>query len=988
MDHDPLPSHACGVVIWYQVRHSKLHGSPCRYRSGAACELSYVAISHCPFLFQLAVFCSSPQVTLSRLYPNCKRLLCVLSLSSLITIFTGFQPSLHSIAYYHRYNPIIMSRSTLSRAAAAAALFASTASAAFSLAANNNVAIYWGQGAYQSPLSRVCADPSIDVVNIAFVNEFPNKVGDFPNTNFGNACGGAFYKHPTDPNQDKKLLASCPSITEGIKVCQDNGKKVLLSLGGGEPTSYYLPSEEVAKYFAEFLMGAFGPVTKEWTAKNGPRPFGDAVVDGFDLDLEAQVQNVPKPGDISANYAYFVRQLKAIQSSLLISAAPQCEVPDPRLADAIANAPFDMIFTQFYNTPKCSARTGITQFNNPNTDFTFKAWAQFLQSSSNNPAVKLYLGLPASPSAAPSYPDHYLTPKEADALSRKWKNEFPAMFGGIMLWEDKHSEDNVIDCHSYSTWIRYVLDGTFTSKFNKGCVSSSSSVMPSSTKASSTIASSTPASTTPSATPSKSASSSSVHVSSSAPASSSASASSSIHTSSSASASSSIHASSSAAVSSSATASSSIQASSSVHASSSAPASSSIYPTSTPAASSSVPASSNIHSASYPAASSSSIHSASTPAASSSASHSAAPSSVPDISSTAAPYPSGNVTYPPYPTGTHGASPSIVYPEHTTKSVYPHSSETLVYPSPSSTNSVHYPVSNATTSCTSSTAASSSSTSTLGYPVYEAPSHSAPVYGASSALNYPGYVSPSSTGKGYESYPAPSSVKVDNYPPSATTMPGNGYPAYPASSTKTVITTTYIDSCETGVTTKTETITQTVCNKCQGDSVTSVYVCNKCGPSVITYTITKPATPATNVPSVPTAPSVPSGPSYGGEKPQESAKPSTPSYGSDKPSYPPTYEVPKKQEAPASSTTVEIVYITKTPVPVLPSVQHTPIPYPTAPAFNGTIGYPVKPTGTGVSAPPTKPTTYVPPPQFTGAASHVGVGMTGMLAVVAGLLVL
>jgi chitinase len=218
------------------------------------------------------------------------------------------------------------------------------------------------------------------------------------------------------------------------------------------------------------------------------------------------------------------------------------------------------------------------------------------------------------------------------------------------------------------------------------------------------------------------------------------------------------------------------------------------------------------------------------------------------------------------------------------------------------------------------------------------------------------------------------------YPPSVTSKAGQDYPSYPASSTVTVVTTTYVDSCETGITTKTETITKTVCNKCQGDSVTSVYVCNNCGPAVVTYTLTKPATPATNVPVVPTEP----------------AKPATPSQGSDKPSYPPTNNVPKKQEVPVGSTTVEIVYVTKTPVPVVPSVKHTPAPYPSAPANSypvlptgtGAGVPPTKPTGTGAGAPPTKPSSYVPPAQFTGAASHASVGLTGLLAVAAAFLVL
>lgn len=71
------------------------------------------------------------------------------------------------------------------RAATAAALFASTASAAFNADPSGNVAVYWGQGPNQLPLTSVCADPSVDVVNIAFVNGFPKKVGDYPKTNFG-----------------------------------------------------------------------------------------------------------------------------------------------------------------------------------------------------------------------------------------------------------------------------------------------------------------------------------------------------------------------------------------------------------------------------------------------------------------------------------------------------------------------------------------------------------------------------------------------------------------------------------------------------------------------------------------------------------------------------------------------------------------------------------------------------------------------------------
>jgi hypothetical protein len=71
-------------------------------------------------------------------------------------------------------------RSTISTiAAVAAGLFASTVSA------QGQVAIYWGQGAYQRELSVVCEDPSVDIVNIAFVNGFPTSRDKYPDTNFG-----------------------------------------------------------------------------------------------------------------------------------------------------------------------------------------------------------------------------------------------------------------------------------------------------------------------------------------------------------------------------------------------------------------------------------------------------------------------------------------------------------------------------------------------------------------------------------------------------------------------------------------------------------------------------------------------------------------------------------------------------------------------------------------------------------------------------------
>ena len=845
--------------------------------------------------------------------------------------------------------------------------------------------------------------------------------------------------------------------------------------------NYYLPSPDVARYFAEWLNDAVGPKRLSYT---GPRPFGDQFVDGFDLDLEAEASQVPA-GGISANYAYFVNQLKALRSSYLISAAPQCVVPDIRLADAIKGSHFDMIFTQFYNTDQCSAKRGYEQLNNPTTDFTFNKWAEWLKTNSQNKAVKLYLGLSAGKAAANS--NHYLAPDQASALIGKWKSAYPSIFGGVMLWEAKASTDKQgpadgegKKCHSYGYWMKAILTNRFTADYAKGC--SMPSAVPTSTKAPISTTSAAPTATATIATPngacgvqengiaytcygysagsccskygycggnanggpdppsawcgvgncnplfgdcdgkpksstvrSSTVISSSAIMSSSAPASSSSSthvpsSSSRVVSSSSAVVSSSSHvvSSSSAVISSSSShvvSSSSVivssasstpvvpsssavlssssstivsfssDVSSTVHSSSavtssSAPASfssvvsSSVYETSssasTPPASSSV-ASSSIYETSTPAVSSSAV--SSSVHETSSAIPSAASSSISDASNSAStPYATPSIVYPhETPIHSSSASPS-----------YAHTSSDLTYSSSSS--SIHYPAGNASTPCTTSTQQSSSTPVHVASttPVYVASSSStpgAPIHGASST----------SKGHGVQ------------YPPHVTSLPGKDSPSSSASSTVKTVTTTYVDSCETGITTKTETITQTVCDKCTGDSVTSVYVCHKCGPSVVTITITKPSMP-TYVASHPTPPAKPEGPIHGADKPQHS-QPAKPVYGAD---------VPKKQDYPVEhsmvtikSTTVSIVYVMKTPVPVVPAGKNMPVPYSSAPV----VGYPVKPTGgypmssgTGVpskpsgTGAPTKPT-YAPP-QFTGAASHVGVGMTGLLAVVAGLLML
>lgn len=78
-----------------------------------------------------------------------------------------------------------MRSNTYSRAILATGLLASTVSAVFDAASSSNVVVYWGQGADQIQLSEVCDDPSVDIVVVSFVNQFPTKVNEYPGSDFG-----------------------------------------------------------------------------------------------------------------------------------------------------------------------------------------------------------------------------------------------------------------------------------------------------------------------------------------------------------------------------------------------------------------------------------------------------------------------------------------------------------------------------------------------------------------------------------------------------------------------------------------------------------------------------------------------------------------------------------------------------------------------------------------------------------------------------------
>ncbi|RYR17916.1 hypothetical protein Ahy_B03g062578 isoform B [Arachis hypogaea] len=105
---------------------------------------------------------------------------------------------------------------------------------------------------------------------------------------------------------------------------------------------------------------------------------------------------------------------------VLITAAPQCPFPDAWIGNALKSGLFDYVWVQFYNNPPCQYTAG-------GIGNLVAAWKQW---TSSIPANKIFLGLPAAPTAAGSgfIPATALTSSVLPAIKGS------AKYGGVMLW--------------------------------------------------------------------------------------------------------------------------------------------------------------------------------------------------------------------------------------------------------------------------------------------------------------------------------------------------------------------------------------------------------------------------------------------------------------------------------------------------------------------------------------------------------------------------
>ncbi|KAK8579224.1 hypothetical protein V6N13_142442 [Hibiscus sabdariffa] len=262
-----------------------------------------------------------------------------------------------------------------------------------------DIAIYWGQNGNEGTLADTCATGSYDYVNIAFLPTFGND--QTPMIDLADHC---------DPHSNRYT-----NLSSDIKSCQAKGIKVMLSIGGGEG-SYYLSSSDDARQVATYLWNNF------LGGQSATRPFGDAVLDGIDFDIEVGTN---RHWDGLARY---LSEYSKRGTKVYLTAAPQCPFPDAWVGDALKTGLFDYVWVQFYNNPPCQYTDGdIANLEN--------AWKQWI---TDVPATKIFLGLPASPEAASSgfIPVSDLTSQVLPAIKGS------AKYGGVMLWSKYYDDQS------------------------------------------------------------------------------------------------------------------------------------------------------------------------------------------------------------------------------------------------------------------------------------------------------------------------------------------------------------------------------------------------------------------------------------------------------------------------------------------------------------------------------------------------------------------
>ncbi|KAJ3136374.1 hypothetical protein HK100_001751, partial [Physocladia obscura] len=230
----------------------------------------------------------------------------------------------------------------------------------------------------QYSLASYCDLEYYQTMNLAFLYAFGGGDGHWA---LDLSSLGRYHVYPngtssTELNGDPIDASVFTQVGNNITYCQSKGIKVILSIGGDMHSPYSFIQGDGALYGKIFYDAFLG-------GNGAHRPFGSAVLDGLELDIE-KTDTYYTQEMIS-----LIETVKALNSKVIFSAVPQCFLnginEDLNTGPVIKSNPefFDYIVIQYYNNPSCSYPFG----------FNFGIWT-------NVTSVPLVIGLAGDPTSA------------------------------------------------------------------------------------------------------------------------------------------------------------------------------------------------------------------------------------------------------------------------------------------------------------------------------------------------------------------------------------------------------------------------------------------------------------------------------------------------------------------------------------------------------------------------------------------------------------
>ncbi|KAJ7670935.1 glycoside hydrolase [Mycena polygramma] len=255
---------------------------------------------------------------------------------------------------------------------------------------------------WQKSLATYCADDTINAIPLAFLDVF-FSTGNLPEIDLANTCGTGSGVFPGTN------LANCQFMAADIQACQAKGNIITLSIGGATGGIGFT-SDTQAEAFAETIWNLFLGGTSH------TRPFGDAVWTVLTL----------VSGGASTGYAAFVTKIRSLATggskqytSIGISGFPCFQAYLGTVVNAVG---FDALYVQFYNN-----FCGLTHFDDSN-GWNFASWDEWAKNTSPNKDVKIFIGAPASTTAAGS---GYVPATTLGKIALETRAQYSS-FGGVM----------------------------------------------------------------------------------------------------------------------------------------------------------------------------------------------------------------------------------------------------------------------------------------------------------------------------------------------------------------------------------------------------------------------------------------------------------------------------------------------------------------------------------------------------------------------------